>query len=158
MKHSSKSEKSLRLLAVRPLVVLILVLAISLSTTVYGLSSHTTKIAGKGTMKAVGVEVYWDNACTSPITSIDWGSSIEPGSKITNVIYMKNTGNVPVTLSLSTNNWSPSSASSKIKLNWDYADQSVNAGQIVKVTLTLSVSSSISITSFKFDIAITARG
>lgn len=115
-------------------------------------------ISNSGSVKAIGVGVYSDQACTSPVTSISWGT-IDPGASIDKIVYIKNTGNNPVTLTLATSNWNPTGASNYMTLGWDYGGQSINAGAVVQVKLTLSVSSSISgITNFSFDITIVASG
>jgi len=115
-------------------------------------------ISNAGSVKAIGVGVYWDQACSNPVTSISWGT-IDPGSSVNKTVYIKNTGNNAATLSLTTSNWSPSNASSYMTLSWDYNGQPINVNAVIQVKLTLSVLSSISgITSFSFDITITASG
>jgi len=113
-------------------------------------------ISNSGSITAIGVAVYSDQACTNPITSISWGT-IDPGSNINKTIYIKNTGNSAATLGLATSNWNPANAANYMTLRWDYNGQPVNANAVIQVKLTLSVSSAISgITSFSFDIVITA--
>ena len=108
-----------------------------------------------GTVRAVGVGVYWNSGCTSIVSSVDWGV-VEPGATKNVVVYIKNEGTDPVTLSLSTGNWNPSSASSYISLMWDYGGQVIAVDGVVQVTLSLVVSDTIEgITSFSFDIVIT---
>jgi hypothetical protein len=115
-------------------------------------------VSNVGAVKAVGVGVYWDLDCVNSVTSIDWGT-IEPGFDKTVQVYIKNEGNSASTLSMYAENWSPASASSYMTLNWDYSGQSVNPDEIVAVTFTLTVSSSIQgITSFSFDIVIVGSG
>lgn len=111
-----------------------------------------------GTVKAVGVGVYWDSGCNSTVSSIDWGV-VEPGSAKNTTIYIRNEGNTPETLSFETDNWNPSNATEYMVLSWDYGGQSINVGEVVQVTFTLSVSASIvGITSFSFDITIVGSG
>ena len=117
-----------------------------------------TSIRTTGTIKAVGISVYSDSACTTSLTSIDWGV-LEGGSVVTRTIYVKNTGNSALTLSLSASNWSPSGASSYIQLSSNYSGQALSSGQSLGVTLTLTVSTSITgITSFSFDIVVIGTG
>ncbi len=74
-------------------------------------------------------------------------------------IYLRNEGNAPITFTLDTENWSPSNASAYITLSWDYASQTVDPGTVVKINLTLAVSSNVTgITNFTFDIVITGIG
>ena len=84
---------------------------------------------------------------------------VEPGSSTSVTVYIKNTGNSPVTLTLDTENWNPSSASNYMSLSWDYNGQSIDAGGVVQVELTLTVYSNVTgITDFNFDIVITGSG
>jgi len=145
------------------------VLVSTLILTMFGLSiyflapalsplSTTSRVSSSGVIKAVGVGVYSDLACTTKLSSIDWGT-LEPGVSKNVTCYIKNGGNSAITLSLSTANWSPSNASQNITLKWDSGGKSISPSQVVKATLTLSVSSSISgITNFSFDIIIVGTG
>lgn len=117
-----------------------------------------SEISSGGTVKGIGVAVYSNAACTSKLSSIDWGM-LEPGENESVTAYIRNEGNYVITISLSTENWSPSSASQYITLSWDYDGQSVNPDEVVEVTFTLAVSSSIDdITDFSFDIIIVGSG
>jgi hypothetical protein len=120
------------------------------------LSNRT--ITNAGTVKTIGVGVYWDQALTNPVSSINWGT-IEPGLNVNKTVFIRNEGNTAATLSMETSNWNPSSASSYMTLSWDYGGQTLAVNAVRQVTFTLAVSQSISgITSFSFDITITANG
>ena len=120
------------------------------------LTQTNRTISNAGSVKAVGVGVYWDQACSNPVSSISWGV-LDPGSNVNKTVYIKNTGTNAVTLSLTASNWNPSNASNYMTLSWNYGGQLVNVGAVVQVKLTLSVLSSISgITNFSFDITIIA--
>jgi len=122
--------------------------------TVLGAFVATRTISNVGSMKAIGVGVYWDSGCTNAVSSIDWGS-LEPGVTKNFTIYVRNEGNVQLKLSMTTSNWNPASASSYMTLSWNRENYVLAAGSVVSAVLTLSVSSSISeITSFSFDIII----
>ena len=100
--------------------------------------------------------VYSDSGCTTALSSVSWGT-LDPCTTATVTIYLKNEGNVPVTLSISASNWAPSSASSYFTLTWNRDSYVLAVGASVQAVLSLTVSSSISgITSFSFDITITA--
>jgi hypothetical protein len=105
---------------------------------------------------SVNLEVYWDSACTNRVTSIDWGI-IPPGGSAAKTVYIKNAGNVPITLALSTESWSPSEAANYLTLTWNYTSGTkIPSGSVLPVTLTLTVSSSIQgITNYSFNIVIT---
>ena len=136
--------------------ILIAVVAIALILVVIALNSVV--LHNVGNVKAIDVEVYWDKGCTNEVSLIDWGI-IEPGTTENVTVYILNTGNSDVMLSMNTTNWSPSSASNYITLSWDYEGQSIGPGLVQQTTLTLSMSSSIQgVTSFSFDIVVTGSG
>ena len=117
------------------------------------LSSYQT-VPNAGDVKAVGVGVYWDSDCTDNVTSIDWGF-LEPGATANVTVYIKNEGNIPVVLGMTTDNWDPTSASDYMTLSWNRESHVLNPGS-VQAILTLSVSSEIDgVTNFSFDITIT---
>jgi hypothetical protein len=116
-------------------------------------SSQT--IPSGGTITAVNVGVYSNSACTTNCTSIDWGT-LSPGGSTTKTIYVKNTGTIPVTLSMAPANWSPSNANNYLTVTWNRANYALAAGASVSATLTLTASSSAgSLTNFSFDVVIT---
>ena len=133
-------------------------LAVGILGTTLSLVQTSRTISNVGLMKGIGVGIYWNSACTNRTSSIDWGL-LDPGSDKIVTVYVRNEGNAVVTLSKATQNWNPSTASSYITLNWNYAGQTLSVNQVLQIKLTLVVSSSISgITSFSFDITITATG
>lgn len=118
----------------------------------------SSTISSVGTFKAIGVGVYWDNSLTNRVTEINWGL-LEPGDKKSFTIYISNEGNAPLTLSMSTSNWNPSSAVNYLTLTWSNTGQTINAGVTAQLTLTLTVSESVSgINSFNFDIIAVGSG
>lgn len=128
--------------------------ALSLVGQVLSTVQKNRTISNAGTVKAIGVGVYWDNELTNPLSSINWGV-LEPGSSENVTCYVRNEGNSVSTLSMYTSNWNPSNASDYITLSWDYSGQSINPNEAIQVTFTLSVDASIDgITSFSFDITI----
>ena len=103
---------------------------------------------------SVGLGVYSDSGCTTPLTSLSWGT-LNPGGNQNLVCYIRNEGNTPTTLSMSTSNWTPGSAASYLGLSWNYDSNPIAVDVVVQITLTLSVSPDISgITTFSFDITI----
>jgi hypothetical protein len=125
---------------------------------VYALTSVSVYLSSVGTVKAVGVSVYWDSGCSQAVSSIDWGLA-DPGSVKNVTVYVKNEGNAPITLSLQTSNWNPAEAADYISLSWDYNGQTIDLHQVIGVTLSLSISSIIEgITTFSFDIVVVGIG
>jgi len=123
---------------------------------VQGLLTVQRKIPGKGRVVTANLQIYWDAECTQIVSEIDWGQ-LSPGDIATKSVFAKNTGSTNVNLSLSTENWSPSTAGSYISLSWNYTSALVQPNQAVPIELQLEVSWGISgITEFSFDILVTA--
>jgi hypothetical protein len=134
------------------------VLALSLVGQVLSAVQTSRTVSNAGTVKTVGVGVYWDNECTNVLSSVDWGV-LEPGASENVSCYIRNEGSSVSTLSMYTSNWSPSNASGYLSLSWDYGGQSIDVDEVVRVTFTLSVDAGIEgITSFSFDITIVGSG
>jgi len=132
-----------------------LVLIIAIVNT---LNMTTTTISNVASLKTIGVSVWEDPNATTPLSSIDWGI-LEPSENKTVSCYIRNDANVPSTLSLETENWNPTNATIYIGLSWNLDDVILDVNEIVETRFTLSISPEISnITTFSFDIIITARG
>ncbi len=149
-------EKYDAIVAKATFALVIYVLALSTIGSVMSVMHTNETISNVGSVKAVGVGVYWDSACSNAVSSINWGM-LNPGSSKNETIFIRNEGNTTVTLTMTTSNWNPPNASDYLTLNWNYNGQALEVGEVIQVTLTLSVSSSIDgITSFSFDITLTA--
>ena len=154
---SSLKERRESILRVLHAIVLCAIV-VSLLGASLSLIQTSKTIASAGTVRGVGVGIYWNLACTNRTSSIAWGS-LDPGSNKTLSVYVRNEGNSAATLSKTQQNWSPAVASSYITVNWNYAGQTLSVNQTIQVKFTLVVSPSISgITNFSFDITITASG
>ncbi len=121
----------------------------------YGILFGSRTLNNQGNVNAIGVGVYWEEACMNNVTTIDW-SYMEPGSSKNVEIYIKNEGNTPMMLNMTLGNWNPQVASAYITLNWDQESNQVNPQSVLRTVLTLSVASDISdVYNFSFDITIT---
>ena len=119
---------------------------------------RSRRISNQAAIKAVGVGVFRDPALTVPLTEINWGI-LEPREEKNHTAYIRNESNVPITLVLTTENWSPQNASSFIAFTWDYDGQLLEVDRFVEVTFTLTVDPAISgIDTFTFDIVIVGTG
>ena len=102
----------------------------------------------------VEIDIYSDQACTQTLSNIAWGQ-VEAGASATATMYVKNSGETGVTLSLDTRNWTPSNAPNYMTLTWNYDGTSITPGQIKQITLTLTLSSSCPpMSGFSFNIII----
>lgn len=139
---------------------ILIVFAIAMASAIGAIAtlSTTTRFSNTGSMKAINVEVYSDSGCSNSLTEVDWGT-LEPNSTTTRTVYVKNSGNAELTLSMTTSNWSPENATDYMGLTWDKEGATLGAGESVAATLTLTVDGSISgIESFSFDIVIEGTG
>jgi len=120
------------------------------------LSSKSNVLSNGAVTTSANCGLYSDSACTTPLSSIDWGV-LTAGGTVTQTIYVKNTGSgLPLTLNMTTTNWSPASANGPITVTWDQEGTILSPGQSIAATLTLAVSSSeIGLTNFGVQISIT---
>jgi len=115
----------------------------------------TQTIPSSGTVTTVNVGVYLDEQCTQNCTSINWGG-VYPDDAINRTVYVKNTGAVPITLSITDGNWDPIDASDYLTLTWDKQGEVLEVDNSVPANLTLSVASDTGdLTAFNFNIIIT---
>jgi hypothetical protein len=122
------------------------------------LISVSQSVSSSGSVTAINVGVYSDSSCTQNLTTIDWGT-VAPGNSVTKTVYVKNTGNSDITLSMTKNGWNPTSANGPITVTWNKESTTLSAGASAAAIITLSVSSSISgITTFSVNIVITGTG
>ena len=118
----------------------------------------TQRIPSSATLKAVGVGIYKDINFTVSVTQIDWGI-VEAGESKNFSAYIVNRSNVPITLSMITENWNPTNASNFITLTWNYDGSQIAVDGYVFVTFMLSVDHATSgIDTFSFTIVVTGSG
>lgn len=108
-------------------------------------------------VQALSIGVYWNASYTVKVTSINWGE-LAPGSVSSVNVYARNEElTVPCFLFLSTESWTPSTATRNIKLSWNYDEKPIAPGKSVPITLTLQISEDIiGVTDFSFSIVILA--
>ncbi len=136
-------------------IIAVAIVGILLTVTTAGLLSTYQTVPLSGTITAVNLGVYSDSACTQTVTALNVGA-LNPGGTATQTVYIKNTGTVPETLTMTINNWNPTTASSYLTLTWNRQSTVLNAGQSIQATLTLTVASSTgSLTNFGCDVTFT---
>ncbi len=137
-------------------VIAVVVTVLMVSVVAAGLLTAYHRVDNHASLKAVGVGVYSDAACTNNLTSIDWGL-LEAGETYTYDVWVKNIGTTGIKLNMTVDSWSPSFARDYITLGWDREGQFLDVGESFKAVLTLSVSTTIvesDITDFSFSIVI----
>jgi hypothetical protein len=104
---------------------------------------------------SAGLGVYTTSACTTPLSTISWGS-LSPGGTATQTIYVKNTSSgLSLSLNMTTSSWSPASASGYITITWNQQGTDLQPGVVATAVLTLTVSSNVvDVTSFSVNINI----
>ncbi len=137
----------------------LVLLALSLAFTTYAAITVNKSVATTGTIVASpGLSLFSDSGCTTPLTTLDWGS-ISPGGTATKTVYIKNTGGTPLSLSLATSNWNPSSANGPLSISWNKNGAVLASGQSTAATISLAVSSTASgISTFSVQINISGTG
>ena len=123
-----------------------------------GVLTSSQTVPSTGSISTVGVGVFNDAGCTVIATTIAWGN-IAPSGSVSRTVYVKNTGNVPVTLSMAVSGWVPANGGTYLTVVWNRVGYVLAAGASVDAALTLSASASAgAITSFSVNIVITGTG
>ena len=144
--------------AISIMALLMYTLALGVASEVASLTLPERTISNAGSVMAIGVGIYWEENCTSEVSTIDWGM-LEPGTSKNVTVYIHNEGNTASTLSMETSGWTPSNASDYMTLSWDYDSSPIDPEDVLPVVFTLSVSASIEgVTSFSFDITVVGSG
>lgn len=136
-------------------VIALTIAGLFLTVTTAALLSTNQTVPLNGTINAVNLGVYSDSACTQTVTALNVGA-LNPGGTATQTVYIKNTGNIPETLTMTVANWTPTSASSSLTLTWNRQSTVLPAGQSIQATLTLTAASNTgSLTTFSCDVTLT---
>jgi len=132
-----------------------LLLSVLTSSTIIPAVLSTQSISSGGTITSLNIEIFSNSGLTQTCSNINWGT-LSPGESINQTIYVKNSGNKPTTLFMTTENWAPTNTSTYISLTWDKENTILNPDQVAIANLTLTAASDTnSITDFNFDIIIT---
>jgi archaellum component FlaG (FlaF/FlaG flagellin family) len=120
---------------------------------VFGLLTQNT-LNTSGVMADVDLGVYSDSACTQPLSAINWGMCYtEENTTVT--VYLKNLGTVDSTLSVATENWTPSSAASCYLLYASCDGETLAPNDVVTAAFTLyPLATASQFDAFSFDIII----
>ncbi|HCW07513.1 MAG TPA: hypothetical protein DGG95_09140, partial [Cytophagales bacterium] len=158
MKHNSASStpKSAKLGFV--VVVILTIIAVALTCTTYAALTTNRRVDASGSVSATAnLGIYSDSTCQTPLTSIEWGAPT-PGTSITRIIYIKNTGiGASLSLSLTTSNWDPAIADGPITVSFDKTGTRLSPGQSTAASMTLTISPT-TVDIINFSLAITITG
>jgi hypothetical protein len=128
------------------------------SVLTFAVLQRNYSIPTSGVVIGVNVDVFADASATQNVTAISWGS-VYPGESVDRVVFVKNTGNAQITLSMATAGWTPLGVNGSMAVVWNREGASLDPGQLVAATFTLSVSPDISgVTDFGVNIIVTGSG
>jgi hypothetical protein len=126
-----------------------------LTVTTAALLSTSQTVPLNGTITAVNLGVYSDSNCNQTCTTLNVGT-LNPGGTATQTIYIKNTGTIPETLTMTTNNWTPTDATSSLTLTWNRQNTVLDPGASIQATLTLTAAANTGdLATFSCDLTIT---
>ena len=126
-----------------------------LTASTIALLSVTEEVDFEGTITNLNVGLFSDQECTQNCTSMSWGG-VYAGESASKTIYIKNTGDATVTLSMSITEWTPESADGPISMNWNRENYILDPKETVEGILTLSISAnSNGISNFGYKMLIT---
>ncbi len=140
------------------LAIMTIILLVSVSS--LGLLTINKTISSTGTIvvSTPNLGIFSDSQCTQSLTIFDWGS-IAPDTSVTKTIYIKNSGDVPLTLTMASSGWDPAAAANSMGLTWNKQSSTLAVGQTTSAVLTLTVDSDISgISTFSVDIIVSGTG
>jgi len=131
---------------------LVVIICVALAfTMIRVLFDSGSPVRVSGVITSVPLGVYWDAACTSPVSSINWGNLTVGGTK-TVTMYVRNLGNESCYLSVAAVNWQASNTSNVAGFSSE--NPKIGAGQAAKVDPTLTIFPNASgVESFSFDVA-----
>jgi hypothetical protein len=139
------------------LILITYTLSLSLVSQAFPADQTSKTLSSTGSIQiqvSMGLGIYTDSSCNTPLTSLSWGT-LQPGGSQNIVCWIKNEGDAPTTLSKNIDNWNPPSAEQYLDVGWTYDLNPIDVDEVVPITLTLYVSSDIEgITNFSFDIII----
>jgi hypothetical protein len=136
-------------------IIALTITALALALTTAAVLSSSQNVPLSGTINAVNLGVYTDSQCTIPATALTVGT-LNPGGTTTQTVYVKNTGNIPETLTMTTTNWTPSNANTYLTLSWNLQNTVLNAGAKATATLTLTAAANTgTLTTFSCDVTLT---
>jgi hypothetical protein len=111
---------------------------IALVVAVVILTSAHLETSGTIVTNNPNLTIFADAACTKQISTVQWGT-LQPSGSATVALFIKNSGNMPLTLTLTENNWSPATAQNYLTLSWNQENTKIQPGASQTVTITINV-------------------
>jgi hypothetical protein len=131
-----------------------LVFLVFLAAATLAAQNFHQEIVSSGTIRVIGVSLFWDQARSDKVKSVDWGT-LSPGTTIDRCAYVFNNGTANVKLAMSYGNWTPAVAGSYLTLAWNCSNYVLAPSAVVCAKLTLTIQPNITgVTNFNFIIHI----
>ena len=142
-------------IAVAALVFVAIVLILVTSAVLQTQQVVPTKGSLSGNVSSsINIAVYVNGAATAVCSNIDWGS-LRPGGSVSQIVYIKNTGNTTETLSMATSEWNPILSTSVLTLTWDKEGTTLSPGTVVPATFRLTATANTGdLNAFDFNILV----
>jgi hypothetical protein len=156
MKQNTASSNPKRAKLGLVVVLVLTIIAVLLTCTTYAALTTNRRVNASGSVSVTAnLGIYSDSTCQTPLTSIEWGAPT-PGTSITRIIYIKNTGiGASLSLGLTTSNWDPAIADGPITVSLDKTGTRLFPGQSTVASITLTVSpTTVDIINFSLTITI----
>ena len=107
-----------------------------------------------GSIQTNNLEIYTNPDCTNNCTALNFGA-LKPGQVTTQTIYLKNTENTSIILSMNTSQWNPAEAENWLVLSWNREGNIIKSKEVISATFTLDVNAKVEgFSNFNFNIAI----
>lgn len=134
------------------LILIVALASVALTTTISIMLSKTSNftLPSLGTVKTIGVEVYWDQNLENKTETINW-DEVWVGSSKNVTVYIRSISNNQIILNLNATDWNPTEVSDYMNMSWDYNGTLLNPGETIPVMLTLSIPSSYSFVNYLID-------
>lgn len=121
----------------------------------YGLLQAIHPFNSEGTVATIGIEAYTDPAKTTFLTYVDWGV-FYPNMTKTHNMYLYNNGSIPVTLTMTTDEWNPTIANQFLHVTWNATGYLLQAQHGVPIQFAIFVLPNVTgVDSFSFTTIIT---
>ena len=113
---------------------LMMFLATATLVTAASMSPIVSNVTSSGVIATPGLK--------TSVNNIDWGT-LFVGSTVSQQVTITNNGTVPLTLSMTVDTWNPIQASSYITISWDQTGVTLQPGDSVTATFTITIAANV---------------
>ena len=106
------------------------------------------------TIQTNNLEIYTNPNCTDNCTALNFGE-LKPGQVTNQTIYLKNTENTSMILTMNTSQWNPTEAENWLVLSWNREGIIIKSKEVISATFTLDVNANVKgFSNFNFNLAV----